>query len=304
MARWIIWGIVALVAVAALAGTVVYTEQPGFCPTCHEMAPYYDAWHAGIHEEVSCMDCHVESGLGNRLAHKFVALKEVWVHVTSDPTFPMYTAEVPDRRCTNCHETVEVEEPPPGFSHDEHAAAGACQGCHASTGHAVTVEALRSAGVLNETIVADLAGNVTGRLTTADPTPQLAPGHGDVDCGLCHDMPGAGCDYCHEPPENHFADRACSQCHVPGTPFEGAAFDHSGDLNCADCHDAPADHFTDVACKDCHTPGTPFDKATFDHPSTGEEHSYRSFPCEDCHPNGFATASCVKCHEGGTPEDD
>lgn len=304
MKTWSVWLAVTVVAaaiVAAAVWAVPYTERPAFCPTCHEMSPYYEAWSLGSHSDVSCMDCHVEPGTVNHLLHKFVALKEVWVHFTSKPAYPRYAVVVPSRRCTPCHEKIDTPTKP-GLSHEEHAKAGRCQDCHPDTGHSVTVGALRAAGIL-DTAAVTATQTIAARFKTVDGTPQMPRSHKPVKCGLCHDMPRAGCGYCHPTPAGHYAG-VCADCHTAGTSFaNNVMFAHTGILNCAKCHDAPANHFTGLICRSCHSPKTAFDKTVFRHPSAGE-HSYRSFPCADCHPSGFTSTSCTKCHKGGPPTDD
>lgn len=307
MKKLAIWLALLVVVGAVLAVSVVYTERPQFCPTCHEMAPYYDAWAQGPHRDTSCMDCHVERGVVNHFLHKFVALKEVWDHFTTSPSYPAYTAEVPDHRCTLCHETVADPSPAlPGFTHAEHAEAGACQGCHQSAGHAVTFGALADAGILSSAYKSAAPQSVTGKLTLADPKPGAPAGHADVVCAACHAMASAGCDYCHEKPAKHIdtKGRKCAECHEPGDTFKGAKFTHTGTLVCSDCHQPPANHFVGAACSGCHKPSVAFDKTVFRHPGNTGEHSYKSFPCVNCHPKGFGSATCTKCHKGGAPQGD
>lgn len=304
MRAWIRWLVITLAA-AALAAVAIwvvpYTERPAFCPTCHEMRPYYEAWAIGGHSDVSCMDCHVASGTVNHLLHKFVALKEVWVHFTSQPTFPRYNAEVPDARCTACHEAITPAEKP-GLDHAEHAKVAVCQECHPDAAHTVTVGTLKQAGVLNAASVT-ATQTIAARFETVDATPRAPKGHKPVRCSYCHDMQNAGCDYCHAAPADHYDD-ACSDCHTTGSSFaDGVAFSHTGTLDCSECHDAPARHFEGVVCRDCHSPATPFDQTVFRHPAVSEEHTYRSFPCEYCHPKGFGSAECTKCHRDGQPDD-
>lgn len=306
MKKLVIWTVVVVVAAGILVTSIVYTERPQFCPTCHEMGPYYNAWAQGPHVDTSCMDCHVESGVVNHLLHKFVALGEVWSHFTTTPSYPAYTAQVPDHRCTGCHETVaDPTPPPPGFKHAEHSATGTCQGCHPSTGHEVTFGALADAGILSSAYTTPPADAVTARLSVVDQKPGIPLGHADVICGQCHAMASAGCGYCHEKPEKHIVtDLPCAQCHKPGDTFKGAKFSHTGTLDCAECHQAPANHYTGVTCTSCHKPSIAFGKTVFRHQGNTGEHSYKSFPCVDCHPKGYGSASCVKCHEAGAPEDD
>ncbi len=70
--------LLAVVLAALFVGTALATDRPQFCPSCHEMQPYYDAWANGPHKDVWCIDCHVPEGMPARFAHKFVALTEVY----------------------------------------------------------------------------------------------------------------------------------------------------------------------------------------------------------------------------------
>ncbi len=235
-----------------------------------------------------------------------MALKEVWSHFTTTQAYPAYTAQVPDDRCAACHETVSDSAPPlAGFTHTEHASAGECQGCHPSTGHAVTFGALGEAGILDPAYANQPTDAPTGQLLFADAKPGLPPGHTDVTCRECHAMVAAGCGYCHEKPAEHLeSDLPCAQCHKPGATFKGAKFDHSGAQDCADCHQPPANHYPGAKCASCHKASVAFKKTVFRHSGNTGEHSFRNFPCADCHPKGYGSASCAKCHKGGVPQDD
>lgn len=36
------------------------TSTPGYCATCHVMAPQYEAWFmTGVHRNIRCVDCHL-----------------------------------------------------------------------------------------------------------------------------------------------------------------------------------------------------------------------------------------------------
>lgn len=282
----VIVGVGAALVAVGLA-TAVYTERPQFCPVCHEMGPYYDAWTAGPHANTSCVECHVDQGVIAHGLHKFVALKEVWDHFTKDNRFPTYGVELPNARCLRCHATVRTVGGS-RFDHFLHANKAACKECHPTTGHSVTSAALKQAGILTTT---DVGAPVPGGLT-----PSSAPGHIKVSCQGCHDQAKMRCSLCHAAP--HEARGECSDCHQPGTRFK---FAHPAGTDCVRCHKPPANHFG-PSCASCHTPGVPFASATFRHPATGE-HSFRSFPCAKCHPDGYTKAYC-SCHKGKPPTGD
>jgi len=279
-----------------LLGSALATDRAEFCPTCHEMQPYYDSWARGPHEEsATCIDCHVEPGLPARLAHKPVALGEVWAHFFGNTRFPLATPpEIPSARCTRCHD--ELPETMDGFPHAEHTEQGACAQCHVDTGHVVTTAQLIAADAYAPGVK---PARLSGEVATVEGGRANLSGHPTTSCQRCHDMRKTTCSACHEPP--HEARGDCSTCHKPGVAF---GFVHpSRTARCTPCHTAPAGNHpaTTETCVACHTePGVTWE---FRHPGDLGEHSYRSFACAKCHPKNFTTASCT-CHGGRPPEED
>jgi nitrate/TMAO reductase-like tetraheme cytochrome c subunit len=302
-----------LVFAGGTMAAVRLTEAPSFCRSCHEMDPYHAAWAQGPHKDVSCISCHVDPGLKAEVSHKVVALKEVYDHFAGDPRFPRGDAEVPDARCLACHTDLPAVTRS-GFQHKLHAAKGTCRSCHADTGHSVSLESLKSAGIL--------ALQPVQLQTASASTETTASRHVKVSCTSCHDLattpcatchktkhePRGACESCHQPgpawafahpastsctdchkaPAKHFGND-CARCHDPRTPFARTAFKHdAAATQCASCHPAPANHFPG-ACNSCHTPSTPFAKTKYDH---------RSSACADCHtpPRGHFRGTCADCH--------
>ena len=329
--------IVILLAVflaAIFVGTALATDRPQFCPSCHEMQPYFDAWANGPHKDVWCIDCHVPEGMPARFAHKFVALGEVYSHVREDILFPKSVPpEVPDARCLNCHSDVPAKID--GFPHAAHAKKGACAQCHYDTGHDVTDQALQSAGVFDPSAAPQ---RPSGKVATVGAGKANLARHATVSCSRCHDMAATPCAACHAPrgtstlesasrpaPQCHETTGAswkfvhpkvkgeCSECHkAPAKHPAGNcttchkqagkswSFSHPGrSADCTQCHKAPSGHPAG-ACAVCH-------KQTgrswaFAHPPRAGEHSYRSIPCKKCHPNSYAAVYCT-CHNGRPPSD-
>lgn len=284
MRRTIVWSVVGLLAALVVGTSLVYTEQSSFCPTCHEMVPYYNAWRTGPHARAAqCVDCHVDSGLLAHLAHKPIALKEVWDHFFRDNRFPNFDVALPNSRCVRCHGRV----PDPSgsrFTHARHLDRAQCKDCHARTGHVVSLASLSAEGVLKPDSVQPMPSSGS---------PSSITGHITVICQRCHDQAKMKCSACHQAP--HEPRGECSNCHKPGKTF---VYAHTSRTDCASCHKPPANHFGSD-CKACHTPTTPFAKTSFTHPAT--HHDYRSRPCVKCHPNGYTTAVCT-CHGGNPPK--
>ena len=81
------------------------TNSAIFCgSTCHVMRPYYEDWKGSAHDEVACVDCHLEPTDEQQFVPEFRALGQVASYLTraySDHT----RAEVSDANCLTerCH---------------------------------------------------------------------------------------------------------------------------------------------------------------------------------------------------------
>ena len=335
---WVWIAVVAVLGIVAFFPVAIATDRSTFCRTCHEMVPYYDAWAAGPHaQDAQCVECHVDPGLPARFAHKFVALGEVVAHFSGDTSFPRATPpDVPDARCIRCHDALP-KTTDRGFSHEVHAEKGQCVTCHAATGHDVTTEALKAAGIFNASVETTTK---PGEFATVDGGAANIKGHIKVACSRCHDMAKTGCPRCHKTDSaKHPWKGDCTECHKAGEKF---AFTHPGAADCERCHKPGDKHFKPAsgklaACKTCHTetsgdwkfnhPNSRADCAgchkapakhyagqcsechhrtgdtwDFRHPAI-EEHSWKGQPCATCHPKTYTEAYCT-CHGGNAPKDD
>jgi nitrate/TMAO reductase-like tetraheme cytochrome c subunit len=288
--RLLVWGAVAFAVLLLAAASLVVTEQSSFCPVCHEMGPYYQAWQAGGHVgKAQCVDCHIDPGVVAHILHKPSELKELWDHFFTDYRFPNYNVDVPNARCVYCHPTVKPKSGST-FSHAAHASRAQCRECHATAGHVVSLDVLQAAGVLKAA--------ATTPPVPAGLTPSAVAGHKKVICQQCHDQANMKCSACHQAP--HEPRGECSGCHAPGAKF---VWLHGAQgTDCSQCHTPPANHFG-ANCAACHSPGTPFKDTVFNHPNPVGRHNYRDFPCAKCHPTGYTTSSCT-CHGGQAPNGD
>ena len=316
-----------IVCLAAAIGVAQATDRPAFCgAACHEMGPYHAAWAQGPHASISCVECHVDSGTVERVTHKAVAMKEVWVHIAGDPKFPNpNTSPVPNERCVRCHEKVKVA----GLDHAKHAKDRQCVDCHANAGHTVDPAALAQVDALS--VTATHTAEPTGTaVAVVDQGSANVEGHPAVSCTRCHDLAKTGCKACHTPKHDGGGSAKktaeCTTCHAPGTQFVfvhpsdapdcescheppaenhdftgectdchkqvGVAwtFTHNGQAGCENCHDAPAKH-RPGACATCHKSSS---KWTFKHPGSSAQ-------CTDCHtrPAGHRAGACASCHRTG-----
>ncbi|MBI5241676.1 MAG: NapC/NirT family cytochrome c [Elusimicrobia bacterium] len=103
--------VAAVAALAALFGSMKYSESPGFCNSCHIMAPYYQAWKDSKHGHVKCVECHYPPGSKKTLLwKKFQAMSQVAKYVTRTYSSRPF-AEVEDASClrSGCHSTRLLE---------------------------------------------------------------------------------------------------------------------------------------------------------------------------------------------------
>ncbi|HEY3318111.1 MAG TPA: NapC/NirT family cytochrome c [Coriobacteriia bacterium] len=312
---------IVLAAVVALSGGTVAavkaTEKPSFCATCHEMTPYHDAWKAGPHKGVSCVACHVDPGAPAQLTHKVSALKEVFDHYATSPKFPGGGVAVPNSRCLACHGDLPARTKS-GFPHAQHVKEAACVGCHSTTGHRVSPDTLRKAGLL-----------AAGILTASDSASAETSGgvHVKVDCSRCHDLAKTVCATCHTAP--HKPRGGCPTCHAAGVRWTFAHPDTAA--TCTTCHEVPKNHFTGT-CVSCHDLKTPFANTAFRHTSavcstchiTLAGHAATALECSTCHrktgvswvfghpassacadchrrPAGHFSGACASCHSPSVP---
>ncbi len=284
--------VIAALALSAFAASAVgiatATDQPSFCMnSCHEMGPFHDAWKKGPHREVGCVECHVDPGTASRVAHKVIAMQELWSHLTSEPVFPLdEPTPIPNQRCLRCHENPSPDDP--DFDHTRHATGRACQACHSDVGHEVSERALRAQGIFNTAHTEPSA--VDTSFARVDGGKANIAGHKATSCERCHDMAATGCVTCHAPDHEQTGparkDADCTTCHEAGDAF---VFSHpSKRTDCTSCHKPPAEgHDYAQPCPTCHRTAVTF---AFRHP--------QSKRCTECHvaPKKHRSGECAACH--------
>jgi len=126
------WKILLMIGIPIFIGIVVVvgfeiTTSPEFCSTCHNMKPYYESWKTSSHNEVNCIKCHAEPGMGAYLKTKANGLVEVAIYLSGNlPT--SYQTEVSDESCLRegCHSQEKLKgekvdfKKGISFSHEKH----------------------------------------------------------------------------------------------------------------------------------------------------------------------------------------
>lgn len=62
--------VILLVMAVGMFLAIEVTGTPTFCNSCHIMNPYYDNWKTSSHNEVICLDCHLQPGLAGYVKGK------------------------------------------------------------------------------------------------------------------------------------------------------------------------------------------------------------------------------------------
>ncbi len=104
--RFIILLIVGSLAVFTVGffGSIKFTSRPAFCGSCHEMEAESVTWSISSHNKVSCIQCHIEPGIGNFVKDKVGALGQVYLHVTRQvPDKIEMKKKIPNDVCLTCH---------------------------------------------------------------------------------------------------------------------------------------------------------------------------------------------------------
>lgn len=130
----IIIGITFSLIVLASGVGMSYTSKPNFCSTCHSMENAYTAWTVGNHKEIDCIKCHVDPGVVNKIKLKLGGLNQVYLTVTGNEP-EVIKAEVPMRRCFNCHNKKELLTKQPLHESIVAEEGTSCASCHRTVIH-------------------------------------------------------------------------------------------------------------------------------------------------------------------------
>jgi nitrate/TMAO reductase-like tetraheme cytochrome c subunit len=116
-AFWLILGVLVLGALGTLGAVEVvhYSESASFCTTCHTMEPQKKAYEAGVHQDVSCGECHVEPGALGFVKAKLAGTRELYALVTNTyptPIPPIEHDALPATQdtCQKCHPLSQIDK--------------------------------------------------------------------------------------------------------------------------------------------------------------------------------------------------
>lgn len=278
--KWIIIGV--LVLLLAWAGYVGIraTDSPEFCASCHYMEPYVQNWKTSSHNDVACIECHAEPGVGGYLARKARLLSEVIRYWTGSYS-SQPDAHLSDAQCLSCHEQEGLDRTQTysqdiQFSHKNHyktPSRGVKLNCN--TCHSELVQGDHTAVNQSTCIDCHFMGRPEGK-------------------------PLGSCQGCHGAPKDKIR-------------IEGITFNHSeylkSDVDCLTCHTHVTSGSGDVPpdkCYSCHV------ERFQQYGNTEKIHNVhvtdQQLTCRDCHTkikhgefqlNQAISPDCRTCHARG-----
>jgi hypothetical protein len=265
------------VVVAAIIGGLLgfrhyVTTSPGFCQTCHDVAPEMATWIQGKHHDLYCQQCHHQdlrqsfgilttylTGGASPRPHSRVTVEScTGCHAQKDTRWKNISASIGHRihhdraqlPCVQCHgREMHFGQP----------ARETCSQCHAgkfSGGPHESAHCLACHNFLStdEVIVPTRADCLRCHEGLGRPLRISAEAPMKFACGTCHrphrDTKAVPCSDCHEPRDltglhSRTGHDDCGSCHKPhdwkATP-----------ANCAECHRMPKTHYPGRTCTSCH----------------------------------------------------
>ncbi len=134
--RWL-YLLVPLVLAASVGAFSFLSSQPRFCNSCHIMRQDYSSWKSSTHKEVSCQECHQQSGITGFILSQMSLVRMVISNTSHFYDKPI-TAHIFDSPCLNCHRKIKKGIAVSNgirISHKELPAGQLCTECHNTIAH-------------------------------------------------------------------------------------------------------------------------------------------------------------------------
>jgi nitrate/TMAO reductase-like tetraheme cytochrome c subunit len=147
----------AVLGIAAFAGTVVISESNEFCISCHELDYAYKGWEQSTHVNnpegvmANCVDCHVPPQLSDLALSKVDSLNELYAHWFKPSSDPFWWQQnlprlrerarerLKDDNCLRCHKwRFEPRSPEGKIAHATAFETTRCVQCHQYLVHNAT----------------------------------------------------------------------------------------------------------------------------------------------------------------------
>jgi len=284
---------IAAVAMVAFYVPIALTSTSSYCTSCHEMKAAGRSWQRSVHAKVSCVQCHVDPGLGHGIRWRLQEAKNIWASYLSAGKSMVASVHRPsEAACLQCHKIDDLPSTINGIRipHQAHVTLRnlTCVDCHTQVSHAAPGQsnATVSMTVCSMCHNGEAAPDACGTCHVTPPPSNVHPpdfmkthglqalARGKAECLRCHHDEAGFCGACHaKAPASHFAsDWRYGHGKV-------ATADRAG---CLGCHDQA------TFCQQCHRVDHPADWVTA-HAAVAAK---GDLSCLVCHPRSM----CVTCH--------
>jgi len=251
--KWAAIGVAAVVVVL-LVLPVVSVLQPGYYRRYPALVDRMDHWAVSTHSRVSCIDCHVEPGVGGFLTFAAKSVPAFYSQLVRGPS-ETNLLQAPSREaCQKCHTAYRKVAPSgdlliPHRAHVEVLDLD-CGECHKDLVHSLNRRGFNRPEMelcLEQCHDGDKAANECVKCHTQKQVPETHEQadwlqvHGaqaeSEDCGACHDWTPEYCEDCHaKRPASHVGNWKTDHASHARTRGEGCLVCHGGQKFCDECH--------------------------------------------------------------------
>jgi hypothetical protein len=254
--RLLTWGAFLAVAVVAVLLTlpVVSVLVPDYYRRYPALGPRMDHWAISTHSQFSCIECHVEPGIGGFLSFAAKAVPAFYSQLAQGPTDANLLKAPGTKSCQQCHTTYRSVSAGGDLLIPHRAHVGVlgidCVVCHKDLVHS-----LNRRGYNRPEMETCLKACHDGDKATRDcvkcHTRKQAPAthlqkdwlevHGGMagskECGTCHDWTPGYCAECHSRrPASHAGNWKKDHGPQAKARGEGCVVCHGGEKFCKGCH--------------------------------------------------------------------
>jgi hypothetical protein len=250
--KWWLLGVAAVVAVA-LALPVVSVLQPDYYRRYPALGQRMDHWAVSTHSRFSCIDCHVDPGLGGFLSFAARAVPAFYSQLAEGPKSTNLLRAPSKQACQKCHTGYRTVSPGgdlliPHRAHVE-VLKMECVACHKDLVHSLNKRGYNRPDMETCLTCHDgvRAANQCAKCHTRKQTPPSHEAkdwlqvHGSKaengDCATCHDWTPDYCAACHKiRPASHAGN--WKKDHGPHAKKRGSGCTvcHGGEKYCKQCH--------------------------------------------------------------------
>ncbi|HET6352348.1 MAG TPA: hypothetical protein VFG89_09505 [Coriobacteriia bacterium] len=253
--RWLKWAIAAVAfgVLVALVLPVFSVLQPGYWSRYPALAQRMEHWKTSTHSRVSCVQCHVEPGVGGFTSFAARSIPAFYSQLISGPNTTNLLTAPGVKACRKCHTTYRKIAPSgdlliPHRAHVEVLKLD-CTVCHKDLVHSLNKRGFNRPEM--ETCLAqchngDTASNKCSdchtqkQVPASHKQPNWLQVHGEmaetIDCGKCHDWTPNYCADCHaKKPASHVGNWKTNHSAIAKQRGSGCLVCHKQSF-CKECH--------------------------------------------------------------------